>query len=126
VLRTANATRCRPPLPDAEILAIAKSASTYPVGGPDPLETAWAAVCQQTHRNGYEQFLALARELQAARPDMPIALPLERISALMGRHWTKYAAGGSTQCVPCNSARLYLMSHTVGRDCTSCVALLMP
>jgi len=84
-----NVRRCRPPLPEDEVLRIAASAAAYPVGGPDPLEYAWAAVLGQTHLRGYEKFLALARNLQQARPGIPIALPLERIGALMGCDWTQ-------------------------------------
>ncbi|MGP8173548.1 MAG: bifunctional DNA primase/polymerase [Terracidiphilus sp.] len=90
-LRDANLRFCSPPLPDAEITSIACSLVHYPVGGPDPLERAWAAVQQEDHQDGYEQFLALARQLQRARPEMPIALPLVRISALMRQHRTQVA-----------------------------------
>ena len=67
------------------------SAAIYQVGGPDPLETAWQAIQGETYRSNYDRFLALARRLQRARPDQTIALPLERIGALMGVHHT--AAG---------------------------------
>jgi hypothetical protein len=43
-LLTENIRRCRPPLPDTEVLKIAASVARYEPGGPDPLETAWAAV----------------------------------------------------------------------------------
>jgi hypothetical protein len=81
-LLQANARRCRPPKPIAKVLEIARDAMKWPVGGPDPLETAWSSVPES---GGYEQLLALAHQLQVARPDLPIALPLERIGKLMGR-----------------------------------------
>jgi hypothetical protein len=83
-----NGRRCRPLLPDAEVRTIAASAATYQVGGPDPLETAWQAIQKETCRSNYDRFLALALQLQRARPDQTIALPLERIGALMGVHYT--------------------------------------
>jgi Bifunctional DNA primase/polymerase, N-terminal/Primase C terminal 1 (PriCT-1) len=83
-----NLRRCRPPLLDTEVRTIAASAASYPVGGADPLETAWQAIQGEFYPSNYERFLALARELQSARPDQTIALPLQRIGALMGAHWT--------------------------------------
>ena len=88
-LLQANARRCRPPLPDAEVLRIAASAATYPIGGPDPLECAWATVLKETHSSRYEHFLDLARQLQLVRPGLPIALPLLRIGTLMDCDWTQ-------------------------------------
>ena len=84
-----NARRCRPPLPEAEVRGIAVSVSRYPVGGPDPLETAWQAIQGETYPSNYELFLALARQLQLARPGQPVALPLKRIADLFGRDWTR-------------------------------------
>lgn len=83
-----NVRRCRPPLPDAEVIKIAASAVRYPVGGPDPLERAWQFVLAETHNTTYHKLLALARHLQIARPGLPIALPLVRISKLIGCNWT--------------------------------------
>ena len=88
-LLEANVRRCRPSLPDAEVRRIAASVATYPVGGPDPLDCAWAAVAQEAHSTGYERFVALARQLQLARPGLPIALPLQRIGLLMECDWTQ-------------------------------------
>lgn len=88
-LLAANARRCQPPLDERDVRKIAESVARYPVGGPDPLETAWAAVLKETHTRGYEQFIALARNLQLARPGLSIALPLERIGDLMGCDWTQ-------------------------------------
>jgi Bifunctional DNA primase/polymerase, N-terminal/Primase C terminal 1 (PriCT-1) len=88
-LLQANARNCSPPLSDEEALRIAASAATYPVGGPDPLETAWGAVLTETHTRGYEQFIAIARNLQLERQGLSIALPLERIGDLMARDWTQ-------------------------------------
>ncbi len=84
-----NDDECTPPLTVKEVRQIAASAVKYPVGGPDPLEAAWKAVSTETHRRGYEKFVALARQLQLARPGLPIALPLKRIGFLMGCDWTQ-------------------------------------
>jgi hypothetical protein len=85
----ANSVRCDPPLHESEVSKIAASVARYPVGGPDPLETAWQAVVRgDSYPRRYDQFLALARNLQASRPDMDIALPLERVAEHMGVHYT--------------------------------------
>jgi len=89
MLLQANGRRCSPPLPDLEVLRIAASSATYPVGGPDPLETAWIAVGAGTYSRGYGQFIALPRSLQCARPGLSIALPLQRIGGMMGCDWTQ-------------------------------------
>jgi Bifunctional DNA primase/polymerase, N-terminal/Primase C terminal 1 (PriCT-1) len=83
-----NLRRCRPPLSESEVRLIASSVSRYEPGGPDPLESAWQAIQAQTYPSRYERFLALARQLQLARPGQTIALPLKRIAELMGVHWT--------------------------------------
>ena len=83
-----NGRRCQPPLEDAEVRKIAASISRYAPGGPDPLETAWQATQAKIYPSRYERFLELARHLQLARPEQTIALPLQRISALMDVHWT--------------------------------------
>jgi hypothetical protein len=83
-----NLRRCRPPLSDDEVQTIAKSASHYPPGGPDPLEQAWQAIQGETHDSRYEQFVSLVCQLQRSRPGQPVALPLQRIAKLMGCHWT--------------------------------------
>jgi hypothetical protein len=87
-LQVENVRRCRPPLPDAEVIKIAASAARYPVGGPDPLERAWQCVLAEPHNTTYQKLLALARHLQIARPGLPIALPLVRIGEHMGCDWT--------------------------------------
>jgi hypothetical protein len=118
-LLEANAKRCRPPLPDDEVLRVAASMAKYAVGGPDPLECAWAAIRERTHRSRYEQFLALARELQLARPGLSIALPLQRIGILMecdwtqARRWCQRAVRDRRlrlveRCVPHRRATLYI------------------
>jgi hypothetical protein len=84
-----NIRRCRPPLPDSEVIRIAASVARYAPGGPDPLETAWAAVLADQCSRGYSQFLALTIQLQLARPGLAIALPLERIGGLMHCDWTQ-------------------------------------
>lgn len=88
-LLAANARRCQPPLDEIDVRKIAASIARYPAGGPDPLQTAWVAVLKEAHLRGYEQFVALAHNLQLARPGLSIALPLERIGDLMGCDWTQ-------------------------------------
>lgn len=88
-LLAANARRCQPPLDDKDVLRIAASIARYPAGGPDPLETAWTAVLKEARTRGYGQFIALARNLQLARPGLSITLPLERIGDLMACDWTQ-------------------------------------
>jgi hypothetical protein len=96
-VNTANLKRCKPsPLPPEEIQTIVSNATKYPPGGPDPLETAWRAIPADMPA-GYARFIALARQLQLARPGHPIALPVERIGELMVRdrkqiqRWRQYA-----------------------------------
>lgn len=84
-----NGRRCRPPMLDAEVRKIAASVSRYPPGGLDPLEQAWQAIQGETFPSRYERFLALAGQLQLARPGQPVALPLERIAGLMCCDWTQ-------------------------------------
>ena len=84
----ANSRRCRPPLTGAEVTGIARSVASYPVGGPDPLETAWEAVSAQPCESNFDRFIALARQLQVARPGQTVALPLKRTGELMGLDWT--------------------------------------
>jgi hypothetical protein len=88
VLLDHNSRRCRPPLPNSEVQKIVTSVSRYPPGGPDPLERAWQVIQAEIYPSNYEKFLALARQLQLARRDQTIALPLQRIATLMGLHWT--------------------------------------
>jgi hypothetical protein len=88
-LLQANLRRCKPPLPDGEVLKIAGSVARYVVGGPDPLETAWAETYGEVFDCPYERFLALAADLQRARPGLSFALPLERIGELAGCDWTQ-------------------------------------
>jgi hypothetical protein len=84
-----NERECRPKLEVDEVRKIATGAANYEPGGPDPLETAWEAVLSESHARGYEQFKALARTLQLARPVLLIALPLKRIGGLMECDWTQ-------------------------------------
>lgn len=79
-----NERRCIPPLAKKEVLTIAASAAQYPVGGPDPLESAWEAVLGEQLARGYPQFIALCRHLQRERGRFSIALPEVRIGTLMG------------------------------------------
>jgi hypothetical protein len=80
-------------LSDADVRRIAVSVARYePVGGPDPLERAWQAAEEKTCHSNYHRFLELSRALQVSRPGEPIVLPLKRIGALMGLHWTTISA----------------------------------
>jgi hypothetical protein len=87
-LLSANARRCQPPKEEWEVRKIAASIARYPVGGPDPLELAWRAVQSESQQTHMAQFVELCRQLQTARPEQSIALPIERIGELMGVHWT--------------------------------------
>ena len=98
-----NSRRSRPPLERKEILELAASvASRYSPGGPDPLEEAWAKASAEGHFCTWEKFLALIRHLHGSRPGLPILLPIERISkligcdrTLIGRHRKRAVAQGS-------------------------------
>jgi putative DNA primase/helicase len=92
-----NEQCCKPPLPREKISEIATDvARRYPPGGPDPLESAWKTVLSEQHAWGYQQFIALARNLQRGRRES-IALPVERIGELFRVHrkqvsrWRNYA-----------------------------------
>jgi hypothetical protein len=87
VLLEHNFRRCRPPLLEAEVRRIATSVSRYAPSGPDPLQRAWQVI-GENHPSKYERLLALARQLQLARPGQPVALPLQRIAELMHCDWT--------------------------------------
>jgi hypothetical protein len=54
----------------------------------DPLSAAWQLVQKELPKTNEARFLALCRNLQAARPEEDIALPLQRIAGFMGLHWT--------------------------------------
>jgi len=90
-LTEANARRCRPPLPDAEVIAIAKSAASYAPGGADILQTAWQAIQEHDYPDFRRAFRALCEGLQRLRPGEPVALPVQRIGALLGCHWSTIA-----------------------------------
>lgn len=83
-----NNRRCKPPLTGADVSRIAASVASYPIGGPDPLDAAWQAVSAQPCESNFDRFIALACQLQAARPGQAVALPLERIGKLMRLDWT--------------------------------------
>lgn len=115
-----NVRRCRPPLLDTEVRKIAASVSRYAPGGLDPLQVAWQE-SEGEYSDHYERFLGLARQLQQARPDQTVALPVERIAALMGVHWTtisRYRSAAvnagvlqpSGQYIPHRLAGLYRVS----------------
>jgi hypothetical protein len=87
-LLAVNLRRCSPPLPEDEVRKIAASVARYPIGGPDPLERAFAAIQSQHFPSRYARFLGLARELQRARPGLAVVLPLVRIAELLGCHST--------------------------------------
>ena len=115
-----NVRRCRPPLLDYEVRKIAASVSRYAPGGLDPLESAWQESAGEYGSN-YERFLGLAHRLQLARPGHAVALPLQRIAALMGVHWntiSRYRSAAvnagvlqpSGQYIPHRVAGLYRVS----------------
>jgi len=87
-LRTEISADADRPWKDREVNKIAASIARYAPGGPDLLEAAWQKVLSERHATTYQKILALAQHLQLARPDFPIALPLERIAGLMGCNWT--------------------------------------
>lgn len=123
-LLAANRRRCKPPLSEDEVRKIAAGiVMRYAPGGLDPLERAWQA-SEGDYSSNYERFLALARELQSARPGQTIALPLERIGALMRVHWNSVsyyrskAVASEILCpagdyVPHRKAALYRCSETI-------------
>jgi hypothetical protein len=126
-LLAANTRRCRPPLTDDEVRMIAASVSRYAPGGADPLEAAWRAIQGESYASNYERFLALARRLQQDRPGQPVALPLERIAALLGCDWTQPRAyrkravlAGIIQrvgdYVPHRLAATYRVTHPLGES----------
>jgi hypothetical protein len=115
-----NVRRCRPPLLDYEVRKIAASVSRYAPGGLDPLESAWQESAGE-YGSKYERFLGLAHRLQLARPGHAVALPLQRIAALMGVHWntiSRYRSAAvnagvlqpSGQYIPHRIAGLYRVS----------------
>lgn len=88
-LLEANERRCKPPLAEEEIRKIAHSVARYSPGGPDPLELAWSHIEDSDHSSSRERFHQLCCELQRLRSGMPIALPLKRISGLLGIDWSR-------------------------------------
>jgi len=115
-----NVRRCRPPLLDYEVRKIAASVSRYAPGGLDPLQSAWQE-SEGEYSSHYERFLGLANRLQLARPGHAVALPLQRIAALMGVHWntiSRYRSAAvnagvlqpSGQYIPHRIAGLYRVS----------------
>ena len=83
-----NEQFCKPPLDVEEVSKIAASAGRYEPGGSDILADAWKAIGGRVFESNYERFLALARELQRARTQFPVALPLERIAELFECNWS--------------------------------------
>jgi hypothetical protein len=90
-LLESNQRRCDPPLDDSEVRRIAASVARYPVGGPDPLETAWRQPAVLQCDSNRDKFLELCRQLQCSRRERPIVLPLMRIAELMNLHFTTIA-----------------------------------
>lgn len=83
-LERANHTRCLPPLPDGEIVHIAESVMRYaPATGPDPIELAWSRVTLPQSATTAVKLAAIAVQLQSMYPDQPVALPVERLGALL-------------------------------------------
>jgi hypothetical protein len=71
-------------LEDSQVQKIARSAARAPVGGPDPLESAWEKARAENHWYTYDRLLAVIRYLESQRPGCSILLPVERIGKLMG------------------------------------------
>jgi len=82
-LRGLNLRICKPPVEDSQVLKIARSAARIPVGGLDPLDSAWEKANAEDHYYSYEKLLALIRHL-APSTDCTILLPVERIGKIMG------------------------------------------
>jgi len=126
-LLQANSRRCNPPLAEGEVSKIAASVSRYQVGGPDLLEQTWQAAQAGQCPSRYGTFILLAQRLQAARPGLGVALPLVRIAALAGVHFTsvqqwrkKAVATGllapAGQYIPHRRAGLYRVNETLTRE----------
>jgi hypothetical protein len=126
-LLRANCSRCDPPLPEGEVSKIAASVTRYPVGGLDPLEKAWQAAQADQCPSRYGTFLLMAQCLQVARPGLEVALPLVRIAALAGVHFTsvqqwrkKAVVTGllvpAGQYIPHRRAGLYRVNETPTRE----------
>jgi hypothetical protein len=103
-LRALNSRICKPPLEERRIKTTAISAAKLPVGGPDPLDSAWANAKAENHWYSYDKFLALIRHLECQRPGSLILLPVVRIgkligcdSTLVGRHRKRAIAEGIIQ-----------------------------
>jgi len=101
-----NRNRCRPPLDRSEVATIAAKAAKYRVGGPDPLQAAWAKAEAEGHFYTWDKFAALVRHLHNSRPGLPILLPAERIGKMIGcdhtlvcRHRKKAIAWGWIEVV---------------------------
>jgi hypothetical protein len=86
-LETLN-RRCQPPLDANELQRIAVSAAGYSAGGPDALDAAWSRAKEKQHGSKFALFVELARELQLARGGFTAALPVQKIAALFGCHYT--------------------------------------
>jgi hypothetical protein len=83
-LRALNLRLCVPPVEDELVLKAAHSAARHPVGGLDPLDSAYEKVQAESHWYSYDKFLAVIRHLEAQRPGYFILLPVERIGKLIG------------------------------------------
>jgi putative DNA primase/helicase len=87
-LTEVNKSMCIGPLPQEEILCLARSAWKHAKVGPDPLEAAWQQVLCEKHRTLYSRFVSLARHAQRSQIGVPILLPVVHVGKIMDCHRT--------------------------------------
>jgi hypothetical protein len=72
------------PLPQEEILSLAKSGWKHAEVGPNPLQAAWQKVLAEKPCSLYRKFVSLARHVQRSQPGVPILLPVVLVGKLIG------------------------------------------